>query len=53
MMDGVLVVDPMVDDPRVEVLQKIGIPSVAVGPGQSGQFGYSTSPDLVSPRRLF
>lgn len=47
-MDGVLVVDPMVDDPRVEVLQKIGIPSVAVGPGQSGQFGYSTSPDLVS-----
>ena len=40
-MDGVLVVDPMVDDPRVEVLQKIGIPSVAVGPGHSGQFGYS------------
>ncbi|MFE4499554.1 LacI family DNA-binding transcriptional regulator [Rhodococcus sp. NPDC056743] len=47
-MDGVIVVDPTAHDPRVDVLHRIGIPSVAVGPGRAEQFGCFVSPDLVS-----
>ncbi|MES9517844.1 LacI family DNA-binding transcriptional regulator [Rhodococcus erythropolis] len=47
-MDGVLIVDPMTHDPRVDVLKKIGIPAVAVGPGNPDQFEWSISPDLVA-----
>ena len=52
-MDGVLVVDPMVDDPRVEVLQKIESPLsqwVLDNPGSSDTPPHRTS---SPPRRLF
>lgn len=51
-MDGVLVVDPITDDPRIEVLKKIGIPSVAVGPGSAEQFGSCVAPDLISTTEM-
>ena len=47
-MDGVIVVDPISQDPRIDVLQKIRIPSVAIGPATSDYFGYNACPDLVS-----
>ncbi|MCQ4125192.1 LacI family transcriptional regulator [Rhodococcus erythropolis] len=47
-MDGVIVVDPMMHDPRVDILEKLGIPSVVVGPGNPEQFGWSISPDLFA-----
>lgn len=47
-MDGVLVVDPMMHDPRVDVLRDLGIHSVAVGPGNPERFGWSISPDLFA-----
>ncbi|GIG64444.1 LacI family DNA-binding transcriptional regulator [Phytomonospora endophytica] len=38
-VDGLILVDPRVDDPRTEVLEKLGIPSVVLGglPGKHGR----------------
>ncbi|MGG7100218.1 LacI family DNA-binding transcriptional regulator [Rhodococcus sp. 24CO] len=47
-MDGVIVADPIAQDPRVDVLEKIRMPSVAIGPGPSDHFGYTVCPDLVA-----
>ena len=47
-LDGVIVVDPIANDARIDVLQRIGMPSVAIGPGSTDQFGYTVCPDLVS-----
>lgn len=47
-MDGVLTIDPTIDDPRADMLTKIGIPAVAVGPAHHTGFRYSTSPDLTA-----
>ncbi|KJF24513.1 LacI family transcriptional regulator [Rhodococcus sp. AD45-ID] len=47
-MDGALVVDPMTHDPRVDILNKLGIPTVAVGPGSREQFGWTISPNLFA-----
>ncbi|MFI7167182.1 LacI family DNA-binding transcriptional regulator [Rhodococcus erythropolis] len=50
-LDGVLIINPMTDDPRADLVTKIGMPCVAVGPAHPTRFRCSISPDLTATTR--
>jgi DNA-binding LacI/PurR family transcriptional regulator len=52
-VDGVLLVDLRVDDPRIPVVEEIGLPAVVVGgPGDTGGVPFAASDDAGGTRQI-
>ncbi len=52
-VDGVLLVDLRVDDPRIAVVEEIGLPAVVVGgPGDTGGLPFVASDDAGGARQI-
>ena len=48
-LDGVLVLDPVEDDPRWPALRELALPRVLIGRDPTGELGPTVVTDLVSP----